>query len=448
METNKPRSRERYIYDAIYGKIYFPDYLWEVVVVPEIQRLREVRLCNINSLDLTGGANINRYEHAIGTAHLALKCMDNWPFYVPIDKKEKRLVVLAALMHDVISGAFGHSLQYIEAKEGFQHEKSLDSVLLNSGTNEYPYKVAGVEQVFLGAPFQLVNKLTHEEIERLSRIIGGSDRLSPLISGTMDLDNLDNVYRLAYHVGLINNAKAALELASTMYLKEGTLCIPKEQHWCVSEWFETRSKLYKLLLLNPIEFSAKLMLSEAIEIAKAESPGIVKWKYVDFELLEKLRSASSESSLIIKRLMTGDLYGCLSIYSSTFVEKSKVFENKENRTSIEHKLSEGIRIYISKKTGFSRFKSIQIGIHSILDVNKTERAIKFLDEDGVEMSVGRNSRKFYIGVFIKNSDFSVQSLLKVPEKLLKLIEAYVKKELINIIEDENLVEIQQYAEVD
>ena len=82
----KSKKEERYIYDALYGAINLPDFIWDIISCPELQRLREVRLCNINSLCLTGGANINRYEHAIGTCYLAKVCLDNWPPLNPITK--------------------------------------------------------------------------------------------------------------------------------------------------------------------------------------------------------------------------------------------------------------------------------------------------------------------------------------------------------------------------
>lgn len=40
----------KYIYDSLYGVIYLPEYVWKVIFTPEVQRLRELRLCNINSL--------------------------------------------------------------------------------------------------------------------------------------------------------------------------------------------------------------------------------------------------------------------------------------------------------------------------------------------------------------------------------------------------------------
>lgn len=60
-----------YIWDALYGKIEFSSLVYKCMLTPEVQRLREVRLCNINSLCLTGSSNINRFEHSVGTAYLA-----------------------------------------------------------------------------------------------------------------------------------------------------------------------------------------------------------------------------------------------------------------------------------------------------------------------------------------------------------------------------------------
>src|SRR5260370_35487246 len=111
---------ERYIYDALYGPIYFPDYVWKIMFCPELQRLREVRLCNINSLCLTGGANTNRYEHSLGAAYLATRCIES--SRLRIDERTARRIVLAALLHDVGSAAFGHSAQYVLDCQGYQHE--------------------------------------------------------------------------------------------------------------------------------------------------------------------------------------------------------------------------------------------------------------------------------------------------------------------------------------
>src|ERR1039457_3655880 len=99
------------IFVALYGVLPSPEYVWATALSTEFQRIKEVRMWNIKALCLTGGANINRYEHCLGVAHLALECIGRWPLR-PADD-EARIVVLAALLHDIGTTAFGHSVQYV-----------------------------------------------------------------------------------------------------------------------------------------------------------------------------------------------------------------------------------------------------------------------------------------------------------------------------------------------
>lgn len=57
--------------DPLYGTRELPGAVWDAALTTEVQRLREVRMCNINSLTLLGAASVNRFEHSIGTALLA-----------------------------------------------------------------------------------------------------------------------------------------------------------------------------------------------------------------------------------------------------------------------------------------------------------------------------------------------------------------------------------------
>ena len=95
-----------YIWDALYGKIEFDSLTIKCMMSPEVQRLREVRLCNINSLCLTGGANVNRFEHSVGTAYLAIININSILQRHIADEQEKQNFVIAALLHDVANGPF------------------------------------------------------------------------------------------------------------------------------------------------------------------------------------------------------------------------------------------------------------------------------------------------------------------------------------------------------
>jgi hypothetical protein len=432
---------KRYIYDSLYGPIYLPGFIWDIIPCPELQRLREVRLCNINSLCLTGGANINRYEHAIGTCFLAQECLKSWPLLNPISEKERKLFLLAALLHDVPSAAFGHTVEYIESKFGFEHE-AFRYVITGRKQTDYLYKSTTLEPIFFGLHRELPSKINEEELNEIDEIIKGKGRFGPLLNFTMDLDNIDNVFRLAYHIGLVKSGETPLRLARSLYIENNKLTVKKYVIPLIEEWHNVRKKLYKFLLLNPEEFSAKCMLTEAIEIAKSKEIYPFSWCDVDYEFLKKLSKVSSESSIIISRLLKGDLYGCVGIFSTTKIDKYEIFNHAEKRIEIEKELSEKVR---SKSS--SRFKSAMIAIHPIIDVNKTERQVCIQTDDGRIVKIGQSSNQLLLGVFFKNVDLNTYKIKNISTNTMDKIRQEIYNYLSDILEDQNLREIELYGEI-
>ena len=287
-------DNKRYIYDSLYGKIYLDPVIWEVFATPEIQRLREVRLCNINSLCLTGGANINRFEHAIGTVYLAQQCLEDWPL---VTAQERKVFLLAALLHDAANAAFGHSLEYILSSEGYSPEQGFKAAITGSAEAEYIYKNSAHEKFFFDVQRSLGNKITDEEFNDISSIIRGEGRFGQLINGTIDLDNIDNVYRLAYHIGLISKTETPVKLAKSMWTERNNLIIKDGSDDLIEEWYKVRKNLYLLLLENPEEFSAKCMLSEVVELDRRYESGEkskFSWNNTDYEVLVKLKTLSNK----------------------------------------------------------------------------------------------------------------------------------------------------------
>jgi HD superfamily phosphohydrolase len=436
------KKDKRYIYDPLYGLIYLPNFIWDVISCPELQRLREVRLCNINSLCLTGGANINRYEHSIGTCYLALRCINSWPPLNLISEKELRLFVLAALLHDVINAAFGHSVEYIESKEGFDPEKAFEYVSIGEKGQSYQYKQATFEPIFFGMLRELSSKIPEEDLRAIGNTIAGSGRFGALINGVIDLDNIDNVFRLAYHIGLVRSGEVPLKLASSLWTENGKLVVGKEVIPLVEQWHEVRKKLYSLLLLNPEEFSAKCMLSEAIELAKMKDVQPFSWYYVDYQLLEELSKKSSETSMIISRLMKGDLYGCIGIFLTRKIVAYEIFSNTERRKRLEDELSEIIR---SKFV--PHFKSAMIALHSIIDVNKTERQVLVQTNEGQVVQIGDSSNRLLIGAFFKNADLGIQKVNSTRSEVMRKISGEVSVYLSSVLGDQDLREIELYGEI-
>jgi len=460
-------ENRKYILDPLYGVIKLPQFVWDILFVPEVQRLRELRLCNINSLSLTGAANINRYEHSIGTCYLAVKwaevnCQDE-------SEKERMIIVLAALLHDVYNSAFGHSIEYVE---GFKGEDVFSMVALKS--REYKYKHAALEPIYFGAREELSLILENDfgfdvdDFMKLSEYIQGRGKYGVLISGTMDLDNLDNVVRLAYHMGLTYSKDIPLKISMSIGVRGGDLIIDSNCDAYIEEWLSIRERLYKFLLLNPDEFSGKYMLTEAIGISKSKLLLPFVWFDTDEKLLSKLMKVSSEVAKIISNLMLGRLYYCLCICVTDNLDAYGMLSEQVNRVRLEDEINKLLRseveeivddfkdeevvairgikgIYYDSLTRMLRInsdlkintanklldtklisraecvhrmmrnvnvkisrykiKNPIIGIHAILDYGKTMRCVECKDAAGLGRQIGRISKRIYIGVFIKNNDF-------------------------------------------
>lgn len=437
-------DKSRYIYDPLYGAFHLPEFVWDVLTSPELQRLREIRLCNINSLCLTGGANINRYEHALGTCHLAYECVKSWPPLRPIEIEEQKSLLLAALLHDVAGAAFGHSVEYIESREGFRHGEAFEYVALGDRGSDYTYKSTLLEPVFFGMMGELGSRLKSKEaVKSIGELISGKGRHGALINGSMDLDNIDNVYRLSYHIGLVKSGENALKLAKLIWTENGKLTVKRNAVELIKEWHSLRKKLYLTLLLNPDEFSAKCMLSEAIELAKKRNFHLF-WYDVDFELLKRLSEVSSEAMDIVTRLMKGDLYGCVQILSSGNISKYDLLTDVSCREVMEKELS----VMIRRADGLpSQFKSALIAIHVILDVNKVERQVEVQTDGGETVVVGSQSRRLLVGVFLKNVDLNMNKIQRLPPITLQAIRKWVRDYFVVNLEDADLKDWELYSEV-
>lgn len=511
-------NSKRYIYDALYGKIYLDPILWKIFSMPELQRLREVRLCNINSLCLTGGANINRFEHAIGTAYLAQKCIDKLPL---VTKKERKIFLYAAILHDAANAAFGHSLEYILAQDNYNPEKGFkDAMQGRSNPNSFTYKKYTHENYYFGLQRKIASIITDEEFEQVSLIVRGEGRFGPLISGTIDLDNIDNIYRLSYHIGLIGKTETPIKLAESMWTQDNSLIVTEDAKPLIEEWYRLRKNLYLLLLENPEEFSAKCMLTEAVELARIESleniennlDPIFLWNQTDTEILLSLKSVNmrelpftiSESfnfnlkniidlekyikdkynkyekdkktnnkwlvfsdnkcinyelvddtktkitvivnkrftpKLLIEKLVTGRLLPCISIFSTTFTDYYTELISFEKKTITEIKINKEL-----EKLNKSKKYNLQIVLHPILDINKTERQVSIKTDKENYINVGNSTKKLLIGVFIRNDKFDITNFdftkFNVEEMNMEI------KKLLSIYSgDKNLSEIELYNEI-
>jgi HD superfamily phosphohydrolase len=193
------RKRYSVVRDPVHGDIYLTHEELAVLDTPEMQRLRGVK--QLGSAELVyPGARHARFDHSIGTVHVAQRMIDAVNLSHELDPKsclqigdeEARVIRLAALVHDVTHIPFGHN---VEDSAGLMHR------------HDSPYRY----EEMLGAGTDLGQKLRELGVaaDVLSIVVAestGGEGIPPywgqIVSDTICSDILDYLARDAYFTGL------------------------------------------------------------------------------------------------------------------------------------------------------------------------------------------------------------------------------------------------------
>lgn len=384
------------IFDPLYGAVTFSEDEFTLINSAEMQRLRYVRLCNINSMLVTGASEISRFEHCLGVLSLAKHWAKTNKQALSLGSTQRNSVVQAALLHDVKTGPFGHSLQYVFEDNKYEEKFLHDDV--KEATKTSFHQLSRLH--FSGRDFS-TKKTLGENYQAIAALIKGESEFGILISGTLDLDNLDNVFRLAFHVGIVERTcvKMINDFVSDVKVVDNEFIVSDESVKLLELWYETRKRLYELLLLDWAEFSAKAMLTRAIEYA-GSSLGPDAWLYTDDDFLDylenKLSSNKPKLGIIVKRIKLGDLYSPLCLLSTDNTNAYASISAAKDKRKIE----EDIKKILKKITkSFSK----EVLFHPILDTKKTCRKIDYVNLNGEKLSVGDDSHKIHLGIFTSST---------------------------------------------
>jgi HD superfamily phosphohydrolase len=174
------------IRDPLWNNIRVDALALRLVDTPVFQRLRYVRQLGLAYL-VYPGATHTRFEHALGTYHLArlaMALLDERGELSGVPLEERAITQAAALLHDVGHYPFSHALEEI----GALHHEEVATPLVSSGP------VADALSAMLGSD---------APARALALIRGTSDSpLQGLVSGSLDLDKIEYLKRDALMCGV------------------------------------------------------------------------------------------------------------------------------------------------------------------------------------------------------------------------------------------------------
>jgi HD superfamily phosphohydrolase len=185
------------IKDPVHGYVEVEDFARPLLDSPALQRLRYVRQLGFSYL-VYPGANHSRFEHSLGTMHLA----DVASRRFGLSDADRRLVVAAALLHDIGHGPFSHASEPImEALVSRSHDE-----------------ITAIVDARFGA---LLNSAEIDPAE-LCAVVKGTHPLSGILHGDLDVDRMDYLLRDAYYTGApYGTVDAHRLIRNLLYTPEG-----------------------------------------------------------------------------------------------------------------------------------------------------------------------------------------------------------------------------------
>lgn len=188
--------------DTIHGFIEVSDQEADIIDTLPFQRLRRIKQLGMSYL-VFQGAEHSRFGHSLGVMHIATKIIDTiwrkdkeklikrFKWEEKDFQKNRQLLRLATLLHDIGHGPFSHASEDLFDKEIKNHEKYTELIILTEPIKtiiEKHYSVIGI------SPQNVVDVINKDYIE--------APLLQEMLSGNIDVDKMDYLLRDSLNVGV------------------------------------------------------------------------------------------------------------------------------------------------------------------------------------------------------------------------------------------------------
>lgn len=303
--------KKKFIRDSVYGDIKLNEIEVEVMDNPQFQRLRRIKQLGLISL-IYPGANHTRFEHSIGTMHIASKLADK----LDLNQEDKELVRISALLHDIGHGPFSH---VSEGVLSFPHEELTKYVIKNTAIRDI------VEKKF--------------DINKIIEIINGEGKFGPIVSGELDADRMDYLLRDSHYTGvaygIIDYERIISNINLNKHLSLDIKGVQAAEGALVSRYFMYPS-VYQHHTTRIVNSMFRRGLKKLIDSGVINENDM--YKYDDADIIGIFRNSEGYPKEIMERLDNRNLFKRVkTIRLDNFKTPEKLYkiENKELRKAEE-----------------------------------------------------------------------------------------------------------------
>ncbi|MCL6102335.1 MAG: HD domain-containing protein [Bacteroidetes bacterium] len=233
------QKKHKIINDPVWGFIDLNSgLLFDLIEHPYFQRLRRIRQLGLTS-NVYPGANHTRFEHSIGTMHLAQTALNVLREKgVEITDEEAEGVMVALLLHDLGHGPFSHALEESIVK-GISHEE-LSILFMQDLNDEFNGRLDLAIRIFLN---QYPKHFLHL-----------------LVSSQLDMDRLDFLKRDSFYCGVSEGVVSSDRIIKMLDVREDQLVVEAKGIYSVENFLIARRLMYWQVYLHKTVVSAERLL--------------------------------------------------------------------------------------------------------------------------------------------------------------------------------------------
>eukprot|EP01080_Neovahlkampfia_damariscottae_P000973 gene973-9880_t len=410
-EYNSP-ERTKIINDPLHGHIDFSKDLMSIIDTQEFQRLRDLK--QLGALYYVfPGASHNRFEHCLGVSHLSRKWInlisDNQK-HLEIRGREKHLIEVAGLCHDLGHGPFSHVFdskfipKALGTESKWTHEDAsvmmLKYMVEENGLDYDKYDLQFLENLIHG-------KCPNSQKERkyLYHIVSNQDN-------SVDVDKFDYLQRDCHNLNLKTSYDSA-RLMKFSKVIDDSICFHAKEAYNLYEMFHTRYSLHKQIYSHKASKSISYMITDALfeadKFLKISDSIHQPERYsllTDCIVKEIERSDAKElktSREILKRIRKRELY--------KFVDEIPLFDIKMNKQLftiddiLEHQDGNDLTCddLILDDAKFNYAMKDKNPVDSVYFYNKGSDDKFHISKDEISLLIPDQFQERFIGCYVKDS---------------------------------------------
>lgn len=353
------------VLDPVHGYIELDDFAQELLATPQMQRLRRVRQLGYSNL-VYPGANHTRFEHSLGTMHLASMLTKNLD---SIEGDKKTEIKAASLLHDIGHGPFSHVTENIIDNYTRRRHEDIKEVLGKGEIGEI-LKKYGVSP------------------GNVAKHVKGETSLGQIISSEIDVDKMDYLVRDAHYTGVAFGVVDYNRLINKMDFYEDRLVVERGGLKAAESLLVSRFWMNTSVYYHHVTRISESMCSKAVEYM-IENQGLDPSglrQMDDIDLVAAMRNATGYAGELSRRLDARKLYKRALYVGLEDVGKG-VLKHRDKIQRAEHEIAElagvdpqCVLVDIPKTPEMLEMRAMIKTDHRMIPLNEVSHFVSILQE--------------------------------------------------------------------